>query len=165
MIARKMTDQRAFTKQLFLETAFDPFLLQEAVFVTDCTVTLDGRVVADQLSEEERTALPDPVFHTWGRLRPLAFQIIKGARLPKSFHIVLGLSRPQIEKLIADHDIPVPADQVGGLYLNLRYEDNQLLLVTGVSLRTFLPDKSLESDWDRSVGRFLAHHGLEFEEL
>ncbi|MBQ5951059.1 MAG: hypothetical protein IJL66_02785 [Lachnospiraceae bacterium] len=155
---------KPFTAQLFLRETFDRFLLQEAVFVTDFTTTLDGRVIREGLSEEELKALPDPFLLPWSRIRPLAFQVIKGDKLPRSFHIVLGLARPQIEALLRKDGVDFPAEQVGGLFLNIRYEDARLTLITGTALTAFTLDKSVENLWDKSVRAFLAQKEIDFDE-
>ena len=55
-------------------------------------------------------------------------------------------------------------DQVGGLYLNIQYENGEMYCITGTSLQVFTMDKSLEREWDESVRQFLKKHGIAFEE-
>ena len=55
-------------------------------------------------------------------------------------------------------------EQVGGLYLNIQYENGEMYCITGTSLQVFTMDKSLEREWDESVRQFLKEHGIAFEE-
>ena len=45
-------------------------------------------------------------------------------------------------------------EQVGGLFLNIHYENQHLSCVTGLSLNQFTLDKTLEREWDESIRTF-----------
>ena len=47
------------------------------------------------------------------------------------------------------------AEDVQGLYLNIRYDGKHLSCITGTSFKTFTLDKSLEHAWDEMVQKFL----------
>ena len=55
-------------------------------------------------------------------------------------------------------------EQVGGLFLNIHYENQHLSCVTGLSLNQFTLDKTLEREWDESIRTFLRKEELPFEE-
>ena len=180
MISFTILDLRNFTNQLFRETTFDHFLVPEAEFATSFTVTIDGRQVASDLeadsssdstvrnrrgaedqSEKEPNLEPED-FITWQRLRPLAFHIIKGRKLPQHFHIILKLNRKNTDRTLTY--LGFPPEEGVGLYLNLRYEANKLLCITGCSRSSFTLDRTLEKEWDGYVRGFLRRHNLDFEE-
>ncbi|MDY3729762.1 MAG: DUF5721 family protein [Candidatus Choladocola sp.] len=157
MIGLKIADQKDFTSKLFVAETFDNFLLIEAEFVTTFRTSLDG-----QLSEKAEDGRS---YALWQQVRPLAFQIIKGKQLPHSFKIVLKLSESNTAKTLSSLGVPLLPEDVGGLFLNIRYENQQIHCITGCSLRTFSLDKTLEKEWDGVICRFLRHHQIPFEEV
>ena len=58
--------------------------------------------------------------------------------------------------------LAVPADQITGLYVNIRYEDGALNCVTGTSVSFFTLDKSLDREWDEAVKLFLKGQEIEY---
>ena len=46
-------------------------------------------------------------------------------------------------------------EQVGGLYLNIRYEEQTMYCITGVSLNIFTLDKRIEQGWDAEIKQLL----------
>ena len=109
-------------------------------------------------SEEELEEIGDEGFAPWKLLRPVCFGLIKGKRLPGSFHIVLQLPASQVERFASGNG--VEAGQIQGMYLNIRYEDGALYCITGLSLGFFTLDKTLEDLWDRSAEEFLRKRGI-----
>ena len=157
MTSLTIADIKDFTGKLFLAEVFDNFLTTEAEFFTTFQVTLDGHLL------EREKDCPDE-YVRWKKIRPLAFQIIKGKQLPKSFHIVFKLAGENVPRTLQSMGVPFTEEDVAGLYLNIRYENHQIYCVTGCSLRTFSLDKSLEKEWDEVIKRFLRHHQIPFEE-
>lgn len=156
MIALEMADLKEFTAGLFLKETFDSFELVEAEFHTDITVTLDGN-----LTEPEKGAAYAP----WSTVRPLAFAVIKGKKLPHSFHIVLRLSDSNTENTLRSMGLDYSVEEVGGLFLNIRYDNKRMSVVTGCSFKTFRLDRTLEKEWDKVIERFLRHHRLPFQAM
>ena len=145
MIACNICDIKLFTKKLFIGETFDRFLLKEAEIVTFNTFSIDGRVHKSFYSEEERAEGQIEEYSTWKTLRPFCFSLIKGKKLPERFSIIFP-------------------EQVGGLFLNIHYENQHLSCVTGLSLNQFTLDKTLEREWDESIRTFLRKEELPFEE-
>ncbi len=156
MLGLQMDELKDFTNKLFRQEVFDNFLVPEAVFVTMFSIAIDG----NSLSEEVK-----PVCATWGQLRPLAFQIIKGQTLPKGFKIVLRLSPENTENTLHSWGLPIAPEEVAGLFLNILYEEGKIRCTTGVSLTTFSLDRSLEREWDNVIRRFFRHHQISFSEI
>ena len=55
-------------------------------------------------------------------------------------------------------------EEVGGLFLNLRYMNQALSCCTGTSLNVFDLSKNLDHEWDRMVKEFFRQKGIPFEE-
>ena len=57
-----------------------------------------------------------------------------------------------------------PAD-ISGVCLNILYQNEYLMLTTGVSYRVFIPDKSFEKEWEKFTINFLKRNNIVFSEI
>ena len=85
----------------------------------------------------------------------MCYFLIKGKRLPGSFKIVFKLAPEAVGNFLKNNGLPFTHDQVEGLYLNIRYEEQRLVCVTGTSVRMFTLDKTLEQQWDAAAEAFI----------
>lgn len=154
----KINDKKHFTSLLFLENTFDSWILKEATFKTFQTITLDGKICKEYFSSDEE--VPDVV--TWGSCRQLCYQVIKGKHLPASFKIVLAAPADTKDAFLTS--LHLSANEVGGLFLNLGFHDNELSITTGAALNSFPPDKSVIEAWDRYVLDALKAISIDFDE-
>ena len=164
MISLQIEELKEFTRQLFIGNTFDRFLLREAQIVTFNSFQIDGRIRPDYYSAEEKEEGEIEGFSAWSVLRPFCFSLIRGKRLPESFHIVLQLSDRARDAFLAERQTGFSSSEVNGLYLNIRYEEKVLFCVTGTSVSRFTLDKTLEHEWDGAVKAFLKQKGIPFEE-
>ncbi len=105
------------------------------------------------------------MFLPYGRVRQHCFDLIKGKRTPSYFKFVFLLSPDNLSRTLASMQMaPTPQD-VTGMFLNLKFQNGNLMLTTGVSYRIFSTDKSLEHEWDRLVEIFLKNHNIVIEKL
>lgn len=161
MIALQIEDTRQFTRKLFLETELDDLLLKEAEVVTFNRFTIDGHIRRGFFAEEELEQKKIGEFSSWRMLRPYCFSLIKGRKLPESFQIVLMAEPERVAAFLKNSQIrSVQPDQIGGLYLHIRYEEGKLSCVTGTSLTIFTLDKTVENEWDGYVKGFLKERGI-----
>lgn len=163
MIGLSLPDLKTATAHLFTRPSFDYFLLKEAVITTSNTYTIDGSLKRDYFSQEELETLRDENWMDWKTIRPVCFALIKGKRLPLSFQIALSLSADNIKRLLQQNKTAFTAEEVGGLYLNFRYEKNTLTAISATSLKTFSMDKSLEQLWDDTVKKLFRQLEIPFE--
>lgn len=161
MVALQIEDTKLFTRKLFLETDLDGFLLKEAEVVTFNRFTIDGHIRRGFFAEEELEQKRIGEFSSWKMLRPYCFSLIKGKKLPESFQIVLMAEPERAAAFLENSQIrSIQPDQIQGLYLHIRYEDGKLSCVTGTSLAVFTLDKTVETEWDGYVRRFLKENGI-----
>ncbi len=165
MTAMKIEDIRHFTSELLVGETFDRFQLSEAVIVTFNTFRIDGRVRKGYYTEEEREEGRIGEFSAWPAVKPFCYSLMKGKKLPEQFRIVLRQPPEMTERFLVSHGIPLAAEQVGGLYLNIRYEEGKLLCVTGTSLNVFTADRALENAWDEAAAAYLRARKLPFTVL
>ena len=81
-----------------------------------------------------------------------------------TFSIILKLPKAATEQFLTARKSQWFPEQVGGLFLNIHYENQHLSCVTGLSLNQFTLDKTLEREWDESIRTFLRKEELPFEE-
>ena len=128
------------------------------------TFTIDGRIRPAYYSEEERREQKIRSYSLWSSLRPFCYSLIRGKRLPESFRITLQLAPDQTEDFLKSSGIGFTADQIGSLCLNIRYENRELVCVTGLSMNIFTLDKQAEYAWDEAVRRYLKAKQIPFTE-
>jgi len=140
---------KEFTTQLFTGTAFDEFLMSEVQISTAATFTIDGHVNESFVGEEDmQNEEYREGFLLWRKVRPVCFEIIKGRKVPSRFQIVLKLSDRQLDRFLEKAGMQARKNQIGGLFLNIRFLNKQLSCTTGTALKPFSLDKSLEAQWD-----------------
>lgn len=164
MISLKIPDQKDFTQKLFIAEVFDAFHVSQASFTTNISIQLDGTLHKDYYSDAEWEELKQKDLIRWSALKPTCFQLIKGTHLPEQFKLVFVLSRSNTEKLVRQSGLTVSPELIGGLFLNIRYEQGIMYCVTGVSFTTFVMDKTVERAWDEMVKKFFVSCKIPFEE-
>ena len=147
---------REFTSQLFAGTEFDGYLVSEAQFVTSCVFDIDGHVNKEFVGNE--IAMPDygEGLVPWKKIKPVCFEIIKGKKVPQSFKIVFKLPRLAEESLLEESGVAADADRVSGMYLNITYKKGELSCTSGIALKTFKPDRTIETAWDECAARLVS---------
>ncbi len=151
MVALKIEDLKRFTSRLFVGDTFDKWLVREVSIVTFNTFAIDGRIRQGYYSEEELEEKQIEDFSAWKDLKPFCFSLIKGKKLPESFQIVLQAAPSEVNAFLQRSGVEFRADQISGLYLNIRYENGVLHCVTGTSLNIFTLDRQVETEWDEAV--------------
>ena len=153
------SDIKKFMNCLLVKDTFDNFLLEEASITTYNTFTIDGHIQSNFYTKDELDALPDKLLSTWATLKPHCFNLIKGTKLPLRFKIVLKASYSFTEKFLAEHPCTHSLKDIGGLYINIRYDSHRSLdgsetgtaaldCISMASLNIFSMDKTLEKAWD-----------------
>ena len=127
---------------LLLRDTFDKFSFIEGEITTFNKFTLDGFLHKDFFDEK-----PARDYSYWREVRDLCFSLIKGKRTPLHFKIVLSLAPEHFGDFLDGHQIRTfSPEDITGLYLNFHYDGAVLQCITGISMRTFTMDKSLEKE-------------------
>lgn len=167
MIALELTDIKDFMNKLLRTETFDHFLLQEAVITSAATYTINGQITKGYYTEEEleEQHLSGMRFLPFSMLRSNCFDLIKGKKTPSSFRFVFLLSPDNQKKTLASMDSSFGENDITGIYINLRYQNQLLSLTTGISYNVFSTDKTLDAQWDKLVMKFLTQNAISFEEI
>jgi len=163
MLVLQINGIKNFMSKLFLKDTFDRFYLVEAVIVTANTFTIDGKIKKEYYSAEENKERQNIEYSLWEAIRPLCFQLIKGKKTPLSMKLIFRLTPEQSKQLLQKSGLSFQEDEIGGYYFNLRYENSTAVLTTGISMKTFTMDKSLENYWDQTMRDFLKKSEIDTE--
>lgn len=164
MILLNIEELKPFTSKLFVGEVFDRFLVKEASITTFNTFSIDGTIRSDYYTKEELEALPLEEYSTWAMMKSFCFSLIKGKKLPGSFKIVMQMSKEEKERFLSERKLPFTSQEVKGLYINIRYEDERLTCITGTSVSVFTLDKTLDEEWDQAFKVFLKQNQIFYQE-
>jgi len=163
MVSYKIMEVKAFMAKLLASTAFDGFILKEMELDTFTSFKISGQLNEDFFSKDELEARDDTNNVYWSEVKPIAYNMIKGNRTPLSLKVVLQLANKQVQDMADMFAGKLRTEDIGGLFLNIRFEKGELRIITGVAIKTFLLDKTLEHEWDARVSRMLKDYGIAFE--
>jgi hypothetical protein len=150
---------------LLIKDTFDSFLLSQADITTANSYSIDGRINASYFSSEEYEALEQKTFTDWASIKPICFQLIKGNKVPTAMKIVFLLSPTACEQLLKEHETGMTVDNINGLFINIRYTEGAVTIITGTSLNMFTLDKTIDTVFDQYVQTFLSKASIDYEVL
>lgn len=165
MLSLTIKDTKAFMSHLLIKETFDCMLLSEAAISTANTYIINGSVNTDFFDEDELASLDNRKYSYWSSLKPFCFSLIKGNKVPVSMKIIFLLSDNEAFRLFSDNISDYSFSDVNGLFLNLKYSNGSVTLVTGTSLKIFTMDKTLETAFDKYIKLFLEQNGISYEEF
>lgn len=163
MVSLKIIDLKAFMSSLLIQNVFDNFLLSELDINNYNHFHISGTLNEEFYSSEELELLAGRKYSNWSDIKPIAYSLIKGNKLPLSIKIVFLLSPENTKKVLSKSGIGMELSDINGLVLNVRYEKGNLYLITGTSIKTFTLDKTLEQIWDADMKLFLKHNEIPVE--
>lgn len=164
MISLKIVDVKSFMSSLLIQSTFDNFLLMELDIATFNNFHISGYLNKSFYSSDELEILENREYSKWSEVKPYAYNLIKGNKTPLSFKVVLLLSPQNTLNILTKSKINLRSEEVNGLFLNMKYENGELHLITGTSIKTFTLEKSLENEWDLNMKNYLKHFEILFEE-
>jgi len=162
MLLYKIMEVKPFMARLLTTTAFDGFILKELQLQTFTGFTISGQLNEDFFSKEELEERNGIMGVLWSEVRHIVFNMIKGSKTPLSLKVVFQLPSQQCLKLLETLGGRLRHEDIGGLYLNIRFEKGELSVITGTAIKSFTMDKSLEQEWDEQVGRMLKDMGIAY---
>lgn len=164
MISLQIMEVKPFMAKLLMSTVFDEFILKELELQTFTGFTVSGQLNEEFFSKEELEERNGNRTVFWSEVKPIAYSMIKGNKTPLAFKVVFQLPPQQCAEMTALLGGKLKTEDIGGLYLNIRFEKGELRIITGAAIKTFILDKTLEHEWDARVGRMLKDYGINYEE-
>lgn len=164
MISLNITEVKPFMAKLLMNTVFDTFQLRELELSTITNFTISGQFNEDFFTKEELEERGESRVLLWSDVRQLVFSMIKGSKTPLLMKIVFQLPGELCAGLVQRSGGRLRMEEIGGLYLNVRFDKGELHIITGTAIKTFTLDKTLEQEWDAEVQNILKMNGITFEE-
>lgn len=161
MVAFKIVDVKDFMNKLLIGEVFDNFLLVSFEISSFAKVTIDG--LRNEVWYEDSESLGK--YLNWKELRNKVSLLVKGDRIPLTMKAVFRLSETNTEKVAAKLGINDAVEKDYGLFFNLKFENNEVNIVTGVSVTDFLISKELGNLWDEDLIKFLKYYQIAVEML
>lgn len=165
MISCKIKDQKDFMGKLLAGDCFDSFLLKEAVIHGFVSYRIDGRLNKSFFPDEddETISILSYEYARWKDIRPICFELIKGKRTPTKFVFILYLKPEAITAMLEKAGLSFEQSLVQNLILNIRFEQGEIHVTTGVDYREFTLDKQAEQLWDTTTRKFLDKKEISYE--
>jgi hypothetical protein len=164
MISLKIEEVKSFMAKLLTNTLFDEFVLKELEIHTFTSFYVSGQFHEKFFSKEELEDRGIDNAVLWSEIRGIALSMVRGNKSPVSMKVVFQLPESQANKLVESLGGKLRSEDVGGLYINIRFENNELRIITGTAIKTFTLDKTLELEWDAWVKKFFNGQGILYEE-
>ena len=161
MVAFNIVDVKDFMNKLLIGEVFDNFLLVSFEISSFAKVTIDG--LRNEVWYEDSKSLGK--YLNWKELRNKVSLLVKGDRIPLTMKAVFRLSQTNTEKVAAKLGINDAVEKDYGLFFNLKFENNEVNIVTGVSVTDFLISKELGNLWDEDLIKFLKYYQIAVEML
>ena len=162
MIGLSIQDIKNFMAGMLTGNMFDKFYLCDGEIQTFTEFHLGGYLNRPYFDSEEWENLEGRKLCLWSEMKPFAFQLNRGHRLPVRFKFVFQLSRENTVWLLEKHRLPVREEDIGGLFMNITYEHQKLVCTSGVSYKTFIMDKTLEQCWDETVCQYFKQNHIAY---
>lgn len=165
MILCKLKGKKDFISKLLTTECFDSFLLKEASIHGFVPYQIDGHI-NKAFFETETTDTASFLaydYAQWKDIRPVCFDLIKGKRTPTKFVFVLYLKPEAVNALFEKAGISQTNSLVQNLILNIRFEQGEMSITTGVDYSGFTLDKQAEQLWDSTTRKFLDKKEISFE--
>lgn len=164
MISLKIVEVKSFMAKLLTNNLFDHFVLKELEVQTFTSFYVSGQFYENFFSKEEMEERDSKGHVLWSDIKGIIFSIIRGTKTPLSMKIVFQLPPQLTNDLVEGLGGKFRLEDIGGLFINIRFEKNELHVITGTAIKTFTMDKTLEHEWDDWVKNFLSNQSIPYEE-
>lgn len=165
MISVRILDVKTFMSELLVHDLFDMFLLSELEVITSNHYKISGKLYKEFYSSDELEIMKGRDHSFWKEIKPTAFNIIKGRKMPLSMKIILMLPPQSVASIVEKSNIGLSTSDINGLFLNVIFENGELTCTTGTSIGIFTLDKTLDHLWDEMVVESLKKKEIVVEEL
>ena len=147
MLALKIADAdvKDFMNKLLREEVFDNFEVHNIIINSFAKFDISGGLyyADDTASDKKHTS--------WQKLQPYVFNIIKGNKRPEYMKFVF----------FAGDKMQAELSETKAVYfLNIIFENKQILVTSAVMVKEFTLDRSQEYIWDTYVANFFKKHKI-----
>jgi len=165
LISVKVVDVKTLMAELLVRDLFDHFLLSELEIITSNYFKVSGKLYKEFYSSDELELIKGRDHSYWKEIKPIAFNIIKGNKMPLSMKLVLMLPLASVGSIVEKANIGLSSSDINGMFLNFIFENGEVICTTGTSIKVFTLDKTLDNLWDEMAVSFLKGKEIAVEEL
>lgn len=162
-----ITSVKNCMEKLLISDGFDKLWLESAQITTKNTITIDGHFQKQFFSEEEleEKQSTDKEYLYWKEMRTFYFGLVKGSKTPYYMKIEFLLPEECYDSLIMESGTKeLHKEDLSGCFLRFVYQDQQLFMLSGISLKLFSMDKSVEKEWDKKAEEILQKNQIDYED-
>lgn len=156
----QITDIKQFMKHILVNDIFDKFYVHKMEIASFCNFSIDGNLNNDFYTIKEKEDIAGRKNILWSEIKPFALQIIKGNKSPLSMHIVLMPDTEMLNDIIKKCSGRAAGEDINGVFLNIKFYNKELSLITGTSRKSFTLDKVLDDIWEEEVKNFLKYYKI-----
>lgn len=149
----KIKNVKKMMSELLINNGFDEFNLCSFRLLTMVEYNIDGRYNT-KWNEYMDTYI------RWKDVKQTIYSLIKGSKTPSKLKAVMMAS----DDVISSEELCELKGE-DKLILNIKFENDELSVTTGISMASFSLDNKNGKLWDNKVERLLDELGLEYEEL
>ncbi len=153
-------DNKTVMAHILTQPTFDKFLISEVKIAGKALFHLTGTAAEGFFTEE---ALDERGYVTYGQVRSVCLEMMKGQKVPESFTFMFLLPTKELEKFLDETDSTLQPFDVENLSFLVRFKDGEITLTTGSAFKIFTMDQSLNVAWDNWVNDFLHRHGFQYD--
>lgn len=135
-----------FMNKLLKEDIFDNFEVRSFEVETIVKYEIMGNINQEYLSDNE-----ERFFVKWKELKPFICAIIKGNKKPKYMKMIFSLEEKAVENL---------CENAKAMFLNVNYANDEILVTTGTSQKSFSLAKMEDKVWEDAVLKFFAKNEI-----
>ena len=150
MIALSITDEnvKTFMNVLLKSEAFDLLCCRQATIASFVSFDINGQLFSEEEDKKE--------YCKWSQLRPFAFDIIKNGKKPSFMKYVFSAADELRDSL---------SDNAAALFINITFQNGEIMLTGGYSQRVFSMDKHGDAMWDEYICELLKTAGINYQKV
>lgn len=160
MTSIQITDVKQFMKYILLSKMFDEFYVYKLDISSFCNFSINGSLNNDFYTIEEKESIDGRKNALWTEVKPFVLQIIKGSKTPLVMNIILMPDNKMLSDIISRCSGRVKEEDITGLFMNIKFNNKELSIITGTSRKSFTTDKTLDEVWDEEIKQFIKKHEI-----
>ncbi|MDR1530770.1 MAG: DUF5721 family protein [Clostridiales bacterium] len=144
-------DVKLFMQKLLREETFFDFEVRGVEVSMLTKFEINGALDRDFLPNADPSVPAERRYCLWRELQPYVFFIIKGGKRPKSLKIIFSLPQEKTAELHSN---------ASAYFLNISFENNEVLCTTASSEKNFAMDKTVDYIWEDYIKEFFGKNGV-----
>lgn len=150
MVSFQVLNIKEFMTFLLKGNIFDDFELRQLTIHTFTQYQITGLLDKEYFTLDEQETM-ERKYCIWSEIKPFAFQVVKGKKLPSFIKIIFSLEEKKKKEFFPN---------ASALFLNITFKNNIILCITGYSSIQFTMEKTEEYNWDNWMIDFFKQQNI-----